>query len=782
MSSQLADEHVSTAVLELPADPPAPDEAALRHVVCAVRAMQRSVDPDYVLDVLASSVRLVVPEAAVWAVRAPEGEPLAVASAFDPTSEFGGACAEVTVASNDLLEALSARIGVGRAPAVLAAEEIPAGLEAAGRPLSVTAFPLGSPGVRGLLLLAVPFERLSSRERSLVTLLCDSATGTLDLDGARSAAQHTEALFETLTRLTASSSDPELVLQQIVRSTADLLGTDAAWVMLVDEERQLLTVRTAFGITGRSFFDATCGIDELLPGVAIRKRRVVSIRDLHGDQRARHSKREGLRSMVCAPLFAGDEVLGVLVAAHREIADPSAEDRRIMGALANAAAVSIANARLYAERESSIRQLGQVNRLLEERSEALERTMGFQKRLSELVLAGSGLSELVCTMTDALGRPVLVLDRDLLVLHASEDSDPEIDLPALREAAASLDDEAETLGVARLTVPRGGDDSCVLVAPLTLAGDRTAFVVVLEGDEPLDETRLGMAEAAVTAIGLELMRDRASAEAEARLTGGLFQTILSGSDIDEATIARRASYLGYELSGANVVIAVAVGEERGNGSRPSQLGVQGAVQRALRRHRDNTVAVFERDDVVFVLLSDPEAVTPARIREECRLVKHALEFAGRAAGARIGISAPHTGIEGIRAAVTEAVYTLHVQHVLGTSGAPAAFDELGVWTLLGRIGSREHLVDFAQGVLGPLLAHDAERQSQLVETLRTLIRCNFHYRTAAEALYAHPNTIRYRMSRIGDLAGLDLGNGDDRLKVEIALRILDVVGPPPATA
>jgi DNA-binding PucR family transcriptional regulator len=33
------------------------------------------------------------------------------------------------------------------------------------------------------------------------------------------------------------------------------------------------------------------------------------------------------------------------------------------------------------------------------------------------------------------------------------------------------------------------------------------------------------------------------------------------------------------------------------------------------------------------------------------------------------------------------------------------------------------------------------------------------------------------MSRIAELTGLDLTNGDARLKVEIALRILDVIDP-----
>ena len=89
----------------------------------------------------------------------------------------------------------------------------------------------------------------------------------------------------------------------------------------------------------------------------------------------------------------------------------------------------------------------------------------------------------------------------------------------------------------------------------------------------------------------------------------------------------------------------------------------------------------------------------------------------------------------------------------------------------------EHLTSFAHDVLGVLIEHDRERQSQLIETIRTLVQCNFHYRTAAELLYTHPNTLRYRMSRIIELTDLDFTDADDRLKVEIALRILDVIGP-----
>src|SRR5881398_2414425 len=106
------------------------------------------------------------------------------------------------------------------------------------------------------------------------------------------------------------------------------------------------------------------------------------IGDLRGDERAKRTQEEGLRSIFCAPMFVQDELLGVLIAANRETRDLSPDERRVMDALASAAAVSIGNARLYADRESSIERLAGLNALLEQRS-------AFQQRLTNLVLAGA---------------------------------------------------------------------------------------------------------------------------------------------------------------------------------------------------------------------------------------------------------------------------------------------------------------------------------------------------------------------------------------------------------
>ena len=751
MTPQLA-----AARSEAPPTLPVPlTDVVMRQIVSASLAMRRSEDVDHILDILVSTALLVVPGTSLWAARSSIGAPLGHASVFDARPVAVKLRHEALEAA---LEGWAGRLDAGQPP--FDAEFPGAAPDAAIAPVC-SVFPIGAAPSLGALVVGAPLASLTAAQRSAVGLLCDQALTALELGRARVASERAEALFATLTQLTGCYADAERVLETVVRKAAELLRADAVFVMLADEERLELRVRTAYGITGGAFYGSSYPVDQLICGEAIRRRRAVCVRDLQTHEEAPRSRNEGLRSAMCAPMFVDDELVGVLMAAHREVRELSSEDRWMLETLGTAAAVSVGNARLYAEREASIAQLAEVNLELEQRSAAAERTRAFQQRLTALVLEGGGLDAIIEQATTTLGCRVVILDRELALLHHSAGAD--LDLDAVREALAGAE---ETAGAARLTVA----GQPLIAWPLELGGERIAHVVVAPEPEGAD---LGMAEAAVTAIGLELMRDRASAEAEARLTGGLFQELLSGEDVDEATIQRKASYLGFDLTGSNAVIAVSADQPQG-GRRA--LSLEGAIKSALRRRREASMAVFERDDTVYVLISDPEEVTTEAIGQLATLIKQELDVSGRSVGVRIAQAGPHGGIPGVRRAVTEAAYALHVMRILRRGGKPQAFGDLGVWTLLGRVSDPQQLLAFAHDVLGMLLAHDAKRESQLVDTVRTLVECNFHYRTAAELLYTHPNTLRYRMSRIHELTGLDFADADDRLKVEIALRILDVMG------
>jgi sugar diacid utilization regulator len=75
-------------------------------------------------------------------------------------------------------------------------------------------------------------------------------------------------------------------------------------------------------------------------------------------------------------------------------------------------------------------------------------------------------------------------------------------------------------------------------------------------------------------------------------------------------------------------------------------------------------------------------------------------------------------------------------------------------------------------LLGPvetLREHDAAHGSEYVRTLAAWLDHPGHPADAARSIHVHANTMRYRMHRIADLAGLDLDDPIVRLAVRLQL-------------
>jgi DNA-binding PucR family transcriptional regulator len=75
-------------------------------------------------------------------------------------------------------------------------------------------------------------------------------------------------------------------------------------------------------------------------------------------------------------------------------------------------------------------------------------------------------------------------------------------------------------------------------------------------------------------------------------------------------------------------------------------------------------------------------------------------------------------------------------------------------------------------VLGALVDHDERTGGDLVETLRTFLACSGSWTRTADALHLHVNSVRYRIARVQELIGRDLGDFGDRVDVHLALQSL----------
>ncbi len=138
-----------------------------------------------------------------------------------------------------------------------------------------------------------------------------------------------------------------------------------------------------------------------------------------------------------------------------------------------------------------------------------------------------------------------------------------------------------------------------------------------------------------------------------------------------------------------------------------------------------------------------------------------------AVGARVpcGVAAP-CEVARLASAVPVALAALHLSR---RRGAPATYRDLVTLEGLLEQQPRERLQPFVDTLLAPLLEHDRTHGSALVATLRAFLADDGSVSTTAQHLHLHPNSLRHRLKRIGELSGADPKAFADRVALAAAL-------------
>ena len=80
---------------------------------------------------------------------------------------------------------------------------------------------------------------------------------------------------------------------------------------------------------------------------------------------------------------------------------------------------------------------------------------------------------------------------------------------------------------------------------------------------------------------------------------------------------------------------------------------------------------------------------------------------------------------------------------------------------------------FRDRLLDPLRAYDREHGTELVRTLEVFLGCSGSWTKAAEVMFVHVNSLRYRIRRIEELTGRDLSTLEDQAALLLALQLAE---------
>ena len=389
---------------------------------------------------------------------------------------------------------------------------------------------------------------------------------------------------------------------------------------------------------------------------------------------------------------------------------------------------------------------------------------GFPEALgevSEAVESGAGLPTVARAASRALDASVIVLDASSSVL-----------------AVACLSPEDESAVMAG----EAGSESVELRVADEAVG-RLRYRPRADADPALLRLVSNL-------IALEVERTKAPARASEAAVSDFLTDLLSRRTTDRENILARAEELGSDLrGGASMLVARArpvqpeEGDWRARVLLVAERGVRAIERLSLaamvdpawaRQGISPSSAVRARVEPEVVIVVPGEGPDPAA--RAVAAVARELEAGLPGYVITVGRSRPTADATDLHRAGAEALLAANVAEARGLPSL--SFEQTGAYRLLLPAMSEDpaELQGFFDETVAPLVTYDEQYETELVRTLETFLDADGNVARAAEKLFTHRHTIRYRLDRVRELSGLDVSSTDGRERLSLGLKAMRVLG------
>lgn len=537
------------------------------------------------------------------------------------------------------------------------------------------------------------------------------------------------ALLRIASKLHGEAGNLDAVLQLVVDEATGLLGADLAWLALVKPDSARLAPVAIRGFRDRAFLDLDLALGSRVGDVAAREHRAIVVQDYRAfgqdmpEVVRRVAETEDIVSLICAPMFTDDAMVGALYVANRARTRFTEADASLLSALAAQASMAIHNRRLYDQ--------------LSAQNELLESAFFVHRELTQASLEGVGLT--------GIGEALARLIEYQIVIEQTV-----CDPPVLRCPPDPPASEAPTQSITH---------------PIVAGGRRLGAIEVLGAEEltPLQATAL---EHMIAVLALELIKQRSTLEVEWRLSGELLEELIERSSPPSAALSQRAKRLGVDVTAPRRMLALALDGDHASGCGDLLALARETIRRRGQRSARRSLSI-ERGGEVLLALDDMLEAEAVAIAQE---VQDTACTQGDTV--RVGIGPLR---HDLRESYRSAVACLALAASSETQGTIVEFDLLGPLRFLLDAPDTQHAAAIVREALEPVQAHDDANRSPLLPTLRAFVECDGHYARTAQRLYIAVSTLKYRLHKLHALLGRSPSDPEARFQLRLAFNALDLI-------
>ncbi|WP_077623326.1 PucR family transcriptional regulator [Sediminibacillus massiliensis] len=382
--------------------------------------------------------------------------------------------------------------------------------------------------------------------------------------------------------------------------------------------------------------------------------------------------------------------------------------------------------------------------------------------LDEIKNSKGGISQLAETLANLMKHEIRI---DSFVPYLKIPSGDDGLSPLTGDQKKELEMVQRPVRMSRWNENVKAEQDC-LIAPVIIEGQVLGAITCIGVASDFLEVDLAILERADTILSLEFMRKKASYELEQQYKSHFFKDLLFSQIQYEAAMLEKGKMYGFDVDKQYIFTTIEFTKREKGITFISDI-----------MNRLELICARIDDDIIIgavqngLYLLYPSAGKKAeRIDADLQAILGEMQ-SGVAGDIYIGVSRAAKNIGEIRDGYEQAQQAVLLGRNLYKDKHIIYYEELGFYRLLAEIDNVSEVRKFYNESIGSLIEYDKTHDLELVHSLTTYFNNNESLSKTANELYIHINTMKYRLQRIKMITNLNVKNTEDKLNLQIGLKI-----------
>jgi len=439
-----------------------------------------------------------------------------------------------------------------------------------------------------------------------------------------------------------------------------------------------------------------------------------------------------------------------------------------------------------------------LTEIVNNQTKTLYRIDNMHNKLLNIMLSNGELKEIAKALYDSLeGNSLAIIDyvfetniimcKDSKKTYIEKIIEEERKRDKSQITTKSITQKDKVYSLRKKTMDSFGTENVErIIIPISTSDRNYGCIYIWQDEKPIMPVELTVVEAATPIVALDLFRKISIFEIDGKYRIEFFDDLLSNDENRYKKALEISSYFDFDISLSYSVIVIAINVDKKYNKFDPKLTdylyqinkrLFSIIKRIIKNEYPKLI-LGNKSNKIIILYGSEKNNTLNKVKQDidkfCNEIIRYAEYESIVNNISIGIGSNYSDSMELWRSYNEANRV--IEYLDGEIVKNIAyFEELGIYRILSCEEIKPELKQIYIELLGNLVKYDKEKSTELIDTLKNYFKYAGNLKKVSEEMFSHYNTIIYRIQRIKEITGIDFDDYDDRLNLQIALKIHEMI-------